>query len=138
MSKRIFTKEQIVELSQNKHVKKCSEKSITYNKDFKIKAVKQYYEEYLTPNEIFKQAGFNIEVIGKDKPKSCLGRWKKVYQNGGEVIFKQENRGKTKGGGRPRKIRDKTDKDKIERLEAENIYLKAENDFLVKLRAKRN
>ena len=31
-----------------------------------------------------------------------------------------------------------SDKEKIERLMAENAYLKEENDFLVKLRAKRN
>lgn len=134
MSKRIFTKEQIEELSKNKNIKKLSEKSITYSKDFKTKAVKQYYDEYLTPNEIFKQAGFNTKIIGKKAPKECLRRWKKTFQDKGIKGLK-ETRGKT---GRPRKIRDKTDKDKIERLEAENIYLKAENDFLVKLRAKRN
>ena len=109
-----------------------------FHKDFKIKAVKQYYEEYLNPQEIFIQADFKLETIGKEIPGYCLGRWKKTYQTKGFNALNTENRGKTKGGGRPRKIRDKKDKDKIERLEAENIYLKAENDFLVKLRAKRN
>ena len=137
MSKRIFTKEQIKELSKNKNVEKCSEKSITYSKEFKMKAVKQYYEEYLVSKEIFIQAGFELEIIGKDIPKQCLVRWKKKYQNKGEVAFKQENRGRAKGGGRPKKYKNEPDKDKLERLEATVIYLKAENDFLVKLRAKR-
>ena len=136
MSKRIFNEEQMVELTKNKNVKKCSEKSITYSKDFKIKAVKQYYDEYLIPNEIFEQAGFDLETIGKETPEHCLSRWRKTYQVKGPNAFKQENRGK--GGGRPKKIKDKTDKDKIERLEATVVYLKAENDFLAKLRAKRN
>ena len=47
-----------------------------------------------------------------------------------------ENRGKGRGGGRP-KTKGITPEDRIKRLEAENAYLKAENDFLAKLRAKR-
>jgi hypothetical protein len=53
----------------------------------------------------------------------------------GEGAFGIETRGK--GGGRPKKIKDTNDTDKIKRLEAEVAYLKAENDFLIKLRAKR-
>jgi len=136
MSKRIFNKEQVVELTKNKNVKKCSEKSITYDKDFKIKAVKQYYDEYMMPNEIFEQAGFDLNIIGRETPKNCLRRWKKTSQRKGITALSTENRGK--GGGRPKKIKDKSDKDKIERLEATVAYLKAENDFLAKLRAKRN
>jgi len=138
MSKRIFTKEQIEELSKNKNVEKCSEKSITYNKDFKVKAVKQYYDEYMMPNEIFEQAGFDLDIIGKGNPRHLLSEWRKVFQNKGVNALNSENRGKAKGGGRPRKIKDKSDKDKMERLEATVVYLKAENDFLKKLRAKRN
>lgn len=134
MSKRIFTKEQIEELSKNKNVERCSNKSITYAKDFKIRAVKQYYDEYLTPQEIFIQAGFNLETIGRENPRYCLSEWKKIFQNKGINALKTETRGIT---GRPKKFKDKSDKDKIERLEATVAYLKAENDFLAKLRAKR-
>ncbi len=136
MTKVKFTKEQINELSQNKNVTKCSEKSITYNKEFKIKAVKQYYDEYLIPKEIFIQAEFNPEIIGKDTPGHCLDRWRKGYQNKGDLAFKQENRGKAKGGGRPRKYNNESNEDKVKRLEATVIYLREENDFLAKLRAK--
>lgn len=136
MTKVKFTKEQIKELSKNKNIAKCSDKSITYNNDFMIKAVKQYYDEYLVPKEIFIQAGFNLEMIGKDTPGHCLDRWKKKYQNKGDIAFNQENRGKGKGGGRPRKYKNESNEDKIKRLEATVIYLKAENDFLAKLRAK--
>jgi hypothetical protein len=45
-------------------------------------------------------------------------------------------RGRGRGGGRPR-VKG-TDADKIKWLEAKVAYLKAENDFLVKLRAKRS
>lgn len=48
--------------------------------------------------------------------------------------MKVENRGR--GGGRP-KTKWLTDVDKIKWLEAENAYLKAENNFLAKLQAKK-
>lgn len=134
MSKRRFTKEEIEILSKNENVSKCSDKSITYSKDFKIRATRQY-REGLTSVEVFKKAGFDLHTIGKDIPSECLKRWNKIFRTKGESGLKTYTRGK--GGGRPKKPKDLTDADKIKRLEAENAYLKAENDFFIKLRAKR-
>lgn len=135
MSKRIFTQEQIKQLSKNKYVAKCSKKSITYTKDFKIKTVKMYQENGFSPQEIFIQLGFDLNVIGRQQPRQCVIRWKNSFRTKG-IGGLEELRGKSKNGGRP-KTKNITDKDKIERLEAEVAYLKAENDFLAKLRAKR-
>ena len=135
MSKKRFTKEQREELLKNNNIAACSEKSITYSKDFKQRAVKQYNEEGLSSCEIFEKAGFDIELIGRTKPKECLVAWNKIYRTKGIKALSTETRGK--GGGRPKKVKDKSDKDKIKRLELEIEYLKAENDFLAKLRAKR-
>jgi transposase len=135
MSKRMFTQEQIKELSENENVIRCSEKSITYSHDFKIKAVKQYHSEGLTPREIFRKAGFDLEVIGKRKPKGLMRDWNQIYRIKGFPGLLEENRGRG-SGGRP-KTQNLTDTDKIKRLEIEVAYLKAENDFLAKLRAKR-
>lgn len=136
MSKKIFTKEQIQALFENKNVAKCSEKSITYAPGFKIKAIRQYYDEGLSPMQIFIKAGFDITVIGKKTPERCLGRWRKKYKEKGADELLKDNRGQSKGGGRPR-TKGLTDKEKIERLEATVAYLRAENDFLAKLRAAR-
>jgi len=135
MSKRIFTKEQREELLKNENVSKCSERSISYSQKFKKTAVELYDTQGLTSGEIFRQAGFSLNTIGRDTPKECLKRWRKTFQLKGMHGF-IETRGKAKGGGRP-KTKNLTDADKIKRLEAENAYLKAENDFLAKLRAKR-
>jgi transposase-like protein len=132
MSKIIFTKEQIEEMSENKNIAKCSERSITYSNDFKMKAMRQYHEEGMSSGEIFRQAGFNLDIIGKRKPKDCLKFWNKIYREKGMAGLSIETRGR--GGGRP-KTKDLTDADKIKRLETEVAYLKAENDFLAKLRA---
>ena len=133
MSKRIFNQEQVDELLKNKNVARCSEKSITYDKDFKRTAVRQYNDHGLTSGEIFRQAGFDLGIIGEDTPKESLRRWNRVYQTKG-LDGLVDSRGKNGGGGRP-KIRDLNDADKIKRLETEVAYLKAENDFLAKLRA---
>lgn len=135
MSKRIFTKEQIEQLSNNENVVRVG-KTIVYSKDFKIKAVKLYEERGLTSKEIFRQAGFDLDVIGKQKPKDCLMTWRKAYKLKGENGLKLETRGKSKNGGRP-KTKYTTEAEKIKYLEAQVAYLKAENDFLAKLRAKR-
>ncbi len=135
MSKRIFTQGEIDRVSKNENVARCGERSITYKKDFKMRAVKLYQEEGLTSTEIFRRAGFDLTLIGRDQPKSCLKRWNKSYRTKGEKGLLEETRGK--GGGRPKKPRDTSDTDTIKRLEIEVAYLKAENDFLARLRARR-
>ncbi len=133
MSKRIFNKEQIKTLLQNPNVAGCSEKSISYRKDFKILAVGKY-QEGLPPSEIFRQARFDIGMIGHKTPKECLHRWKKVFKDKGEAGLKTDGRGQSKAGGRPKSLANLTDEEKLKRLETEVAYLKEENRFLAKLR----
>ena len=135
MSKRIFTKEQIKILLQNENVAGCSEKSISYHKDFKILAVKKY-QDGLPASEIFRQARFNISMIGRKTPRECLRRWRKIFGQKGQAGLKTDGRGKHKSEDRPGNIIDLNDEEKIKRLEAEVAYLKEENRFLAKLRKK--
>jgi transposase len=128
----MFTQEQIKKLLANKHVAKCSSESITYNKDFKVWAVKKYFNEGLSPNMIFEEAGFDLEVIGGNRPKECLRQWRKKYGLKGAAGLKEDDRGKH--GGRKKELRFKNDKEKIKYLEAKVAYMDAENDFLAKLR----
>ena len=134
MSKRRFTKNQINGLLKNSNVAKCSEKSITYSKEFKQRAIKQYHKNGYSPRMIFEEAGFDLCLIGKNIPGESLVRWRKTYIVKGFVGLNTEARGKSHNGGRP-KTKGLTDTDRIKRLETENTYLKAENDFLAKLRA---
>jgi len=132
MSKRIFTQKQISELENNPNVLRCSHKSITYSKDFKIAAVRDW-QTGLPPREIFLRAGFNMALIGNETPKGCLQRWRRTFKEKGGQGLATESRGK--GGGRPKKNW-QSDNEKIKYLEAKIAYLKAENDFLARLRKK--
>ena len=131
-----FTNEECLELLKNPNVIKCSNKAITYSKEFKLKAVKQYTNEDVSPNEIFSLAGFNNVVIGKGTPKDRISDWKRLYRLYGEEGLVTDHRGKHGNGGRPT-TKNLTEKEKLERLEVQVAYLKAENDFLKQLRAKR-
>ena len=133
MVKKVYTEEQRKILIGNKNVLDCGKGVITYTTDFKIKAVKQYQQRYMKPQDIFIQAGFDLDMIGRKKPKDCLLRWNKTYKEKGFSGLSES----FKNRGRPKKTKDKTDEGKIKRLELEIEYLKAENDFLAKLRAKR-
>jgi transposase-like protein len=132
MNRRTFNQEQIVLMESIGAVSKCSEKAITYTKEFKLKALKQY-KEGIPPTEIFQEAGFDIKLIGEKTPRKSLGRWREAYRTKGVDGIQT----KTKGTGRPKKMRG-TDTEKIQYLEAQVAYLKAENVFLAKLRAKKS
>lgn len=133
MSKRIFTSEQTAQIEKNERVVRCSARSITWTQQFKLQAV-ILYEKGLTPREIFKQAGLDLSIIGQDQPKECLKRWNRIFRRKGVVGFNR----KRGGPGRPKKITNENESvaEKIKRLETEVAYLKAENNFLSKLRKK--
>lgn len=133
MSKRIFSQEQINELLHNKNVVRCSEKSITYHNDFKVRAVMQYQNDGVPARQIFKEAGFNLDIIGRKTPKDSLRTWRKIVKIKGAEGLSKEARG---GPGRRHSLKELTDQERITYLENQVAYLKAENSFLAKLRAK--
>ena len=85
---------------------------------------------------IFEETGFDRKLIGKTAPNDYLQRWRKTYNKKGENVLNTETRGISSPGRPPRK-KWSSDAEKIKYLEIENAYLKAENDFLAKLRAAR-
>ncbi|WP_306978519.1 IS3 family transposase [Alkalibacillus salilacus] len=134
MSKTIFTAKEMERLEQNPYVDKVSDRSITYNSEFKIQAV----EENLKgkgPQQIFIEHGFDLTIIGESKPQQCLKRWRKTYDTYGKEGFRTERRGKG-ATGRPSK-QDLTPEEELKQAEARIKYLEAENDFPKKARRTR-
>lgn len=127
----MFTQNEINELLQNKNVSKCSSKAITYNKKFKVWAVKKYFNNGNSSNMIFKEAGFDLNILGKYRPDNCLKLWRRIYNNKGEEELLKENRS---GPGRIKKLEFKSKDEEIEYLKTKIAYMDAENDFLAKLR----
>ncbi len=130
VSKILFNEFQIKQLEANPNVSHVSDRSISYHPDFKKKAVEEL-RAGKGPTQIFLDHGFDIEMIGKDKPKQCLRRWRKAFEQYGNDGFDHERRGKG-SSGRPvsRKL---SVEEKLKKAEARIKFLEAENDFLKKL-----
>ena len=84
MSKIIFSKEQIDILNNNQNVKRVSEKSITYSDEFKRAFIEKYLQGQL-PKDIFKDAGFDVTMIGVRRYEQAAARWIKAYRKDGIV-----------------------------------------------------
>nr|WP_289142710.1 hypothetical protein [uncultured Brevibacillus sp.] len=83
--------------------------------------------------EIFCSAGFDVDVIGHEKLKHYLKRWRNTYTTLGETGLLEEQRGKG-STRRPPEERLSTE-EKLKRAEARIKLLEAENEFLKKLDA---
>lgn len=113
------------DLESNPNVRKVTKSNVAFTPKFKLKAVRSYLNGS-TPIEIFEKAGVNLSSFGKTYAKGCLKKWKKIFEDFGEAGFTEERRGNKKGRPKGRKFNS---------LEEENAYLRAELDFLKKLRA---
>ena len=130
MSRILFNAFQIKRLEKNPNVTKVSERYIQYKSEFKLKAVQENLNGK-GPFQIFRENGFDIEMMGKEKVKSCIKRWKKVYQQLGEDGLCIERRGKHHKG-RPQKAEESVHQ-KLMKAEARIAFLEAELEFLKKL-----
>ena len=82
MSKKIFTEQEILELSKNKYVKNVTAKGITYTNEFKLQFIAEY-ENGKTSRAIFEDAGFDVNIIGIKRIDSASLRWRNAYNDKG-------------------------------------------------------
>lgn len=122
-----FVESQIRQIEKNANVLHVSDRSITYQPVFKLAAVKAY-QEGRAPAEIFREAGFNLDMIGRKNPNRYLIRWRKTFVSQGEAGLLEEQRG---NGSTGRPLAELSIKKKL----AQAKLLEAEIDFLKKLEA---
>ena len=104
------------------------DKNRVYSKDFKLQTINRILIDHESINSVAIDIGLTSSGI--------LDNWlSKFKKNGYNVVEKKKGR-KTKSMTKLKK-NDKTlsEKEKIKQLEEENLYLKAENEYLKKLRA---
>lgn len=121
-----FAEEQVEKLKLNPNVKNVTRKSITYQDSFKSQFMKAY-EAGKIPKQIFREAGFDIEVLGERRIHGASARWK--VQAKRLEGFKDTRKG---GSGRP-STKDLSKDEIIRRQKAQIEYLKQERDFLLEL-----
>lgn len=128
MSNKVFTKEEILILSENRYVKHVSAKGITYTDEFKRIFICES-EKGKLPRAIFEECGFSISILGSTRLKSAAHRWRIAFNNQG-VDGLQDAR--KENSGRPRE-KELSIEEKYERLKAQDSLLKAEIELLKKL-----
>jgi hypothetical protein len=125
-----FSKEEITELMNNPCVFNCTKNFVHYTFEFKRSAL-DLYEQGVGPKEIWRRAGLPVGKWNKNYFVLTLRDWKRIVVRSGEGGLNRL------GGLQYDRGPNKEEKDKIKRLELQVKYLRAENDFLAKLRAKR-
>ena len=125
-----FSSDEIAELKKNPCVFHCTENSVYYTHEFKERALALRAEGVRT-KEIWRRSGFDVRKWKDEYFRGTLRDWRKVVEKGG--VERLAKRGGTPHDRGP----DHTDRDQLKRLELQVQYLKAENDFLAILRAKR-
>lgn len=128
MANRLFTAEDRAVLLRNRNVLRVSESSITFAPEFKVRAVYLCLERKKLPHQIFEDAGFDLDMIGRDNPHRCLRRWKATYERKGELGLRKDSRGRRpKNGTRVEEI---SLSERLRRAEERIRYLESENDLL--------
>lgn len=130
MSNKTFTPKEIQQLKMNPNVKQVSKLAITYSDEFKNIFMDKYFNGKL-PREIFKEHGFDEEVVGIKRIEQAACRWKKAFENNGSIGL-TDTRKTASHRGRPFK-RELTPSEIIERQEARIKLLEGQVDLLKKL-----
>lgn len=128
MSKKLFTNEEIELLSSNKYVKNISPKAITYTDEFKLLFIAERSNGKL-PINIFRDAGFDVDIIGNHRIWCASKRWRNSYIKSGELGLRDTRK---LNSGRPLK-RELTVEEIIAKKDAEIAYWKAEAELLKKI-----
>ena len=81
MGRGLLTAEEIRILKQNPYVEDIHGSRIVYSEDFKIRFVNEYFAGK-KPVRIFKDAGFDVNVLGNKRIERCAARWREANASG--------------------------------------------------------
>lgn len=128
MGTKLFTEKEMGILSSNKYIKNISMKIITYTDEFRQIFIAEN-EKGVSPREIFREHGFDINILGMERVKMAGKRWRAAYRENGLAGLHDSRKGNS---GRP-SDKDLSIEEKYSRLEVQNNFLKAENELLKKI-----
>ena len=81
MGRGYLTRDEIRTLKQNPYVEYVNENRITYSEDFKLLFVKEYFNGK-KPMNIFRDAGFDIKILGSKRIERASARWREANASG--------------------------------------------------------
>ena len=126
MSNILFDEEQQKQLRANHWVKSVTEKSISFTEDFKVHFINEYNLGKL-PKQIFKDAGFDINMLGDKRIEQCTARYKRQNKRiEGFHDTRANNLGRRVG-------KELSIEEENELLKKQNAKLQQELEFLKKM-----
>ena len=126
MSNILFDEEQQKQLRANHWVKSVTEKSISFTEDFKVHFINEYNLGKL-PKQIFKDAGFDINMLGDKRIEQCTARYKRQNK-------RIEGFHDTRANNSGRRIgKELSIEEENELLKKQNAKLQQELEFLKKM-----
>lgn len=126
MSNILFDEEQQKQLRTNHWVKSVTEKSISFTEDFKVHFINEYNLGKL-PKQIFKDAGFDINMLGDKRIEQCTARYKRQNKRiEGFHDTRANNLGRRVG-------KELSIEEENELLKKQNAKLQQELEFLKKM-----
>ena len=126
MSNILFDEEQQKQLRANHWVKSVTEKSISFTDDFKVYFINEYNLGKL-PKQIFKDAGFDINMLGDKRIEQCTARYKRQNK-------RIEGFHDTRANNSGRRIGKEVSFDEVNELvKKQNAKLQQELEFLKKM-----
>jgi len=128
MSIKQFTKAEFYILSQNIYVKKVSAKSITYSDEFKRIFIAES-QKGKTSGVIFREYGFDTDMLGKRRFMAAGNRWRNNYKQDGISGLTDARKDNC---GRPN-AKELSIQEKYKRVIVQNNLLNAENELLKKI-----
>ena len=126
MSNILFDEEQQKQLRANHWVKSVTEKSISFTEDFKIHFINEYNLGKL-PKQIFKDCGFDINMLGDKRIEQCTARFKKQNKR---IEGFHDTRTNNSGRGLGKEL---SIDEENELLKKQNAKLQQELEFLKKM-----
>lgn len=90
MGKGNFTPEEVQLLKKNPNVRSVADRRITYTKAFKVHFVNEY-RMGKSPTQIFREAGFDVKVLGHKRIERASANWKEAYEANKLSVRQGEN-----------------------------------------------
>ena len=121
-----FTEEQIEILRESKYVRSVGERQVYFTEEFKRVYWEMYTVENLMPVEILRRLGIDYRLLGTRRIQGLSYNLKKQHERDGDFSGRR-------GTAPPIQRARRTPEQKIEKLQAENEYLKQELEFIKKI-----
>ena len=81
-----LTNEEIAVICKNPNIKGVGDGRILYKKEFKRHFMKEYLEAGKGPTQIFREAGFDTDLLGPKRIERAAAHWREAYSAGRLVL----------------------------------------------------